>query len=79
VVSILRIDGAAPGASVHGCTRGAPTITIAQFAAVPLATAEAGPGEVAAAVTTPEGPIVLKVAGAPVRVDRPVPAGSKIR
>lgn len=79
VVSILRIDGAAPGASVHGCVRGAATITIAQFAAVPLGTAEIEGGDVVAAVGAFEEPFILKVADAAVRVDRPVPPGSKIR
>lgn len=79
VVSILLAPSAAPGASVHGCTRGAPTVNIAAFGQVALATCLDEAKEAAAGVSTPAGPAPLKVAEQNVRLDRPVPEGSKIK
>ncbi len=79
VVSVLLAPSAAPGASVHGCTRGAPTINIATFAQVALLTCLDAGGEAAAGVATPSGAVPFKVAEQTVRLDRPVPAGSKIK
>ncbi len=79
VVSVLVAPAAAPGASVHGCTRGAPAVNIAAFAQVTLATCLDEGGEAAAGVLTLSGAVPLKVADHNVRLDRPVPAGSKIK
>ncbi len=79
VVSVLVAAAAAPGASVHGCTRGAPAVNTAAFAQVALATCLDKDGAAAAGVTTPSGAAPLKVAEALVRLDRPVPDGSKIK
>ena len=79
VVSVLVAPAAAPGASVHGCTRGAPTLNIEGFQQVALATCLDEAGGAAAGVTTPSGALPLKVADEVVRLDRPVPEGSKIK
>jgi methionyl-tRNA synthetase len=79
VVAILTAEGTAPGALVTGCSRGAPTITIAQFAAVPLFTAESEDGRACAAAGAGDGMVVLGFGASAVRLDREVPAGSKIK
>jgi methionyl-tRNA synthetase len=79
VLSVLSAGGAAPGANVHGTTRGAKAITILQFQQFPLVAAPDDGGRVAPALGHPGGPMFFEIAGHRVRFDRDVPPGSKIR
>ena len=79
VVGILTAEGAAPGAEITGCTRGAPKITIDQFAAIPLLTHTTEDGRPCAVATSGDGMVVLALGAHAVRLDREVPPGSKIR
>lgn len=79
VVGVLLATGAAPGASVHGCTRGAKPITIDDFLKVTLETASDEGGVMGAVVKGLDGTVPLEVGGKPVRVDRTLPAGARVR
>jgi methionyl-tRNA synthetase len=79
VVGVLLATGAALGATVHGCTRGARPVSMGQFLEVPLETAMDGGGKLGVVVQSGESSQPLEVAGLAVRVDRAVPPGSKVR
>lgn len=79
VVGALIAEGAAPGANVHGSTKGAPLISIDQFRTIPLITHQTPEGREAAGVTTPGGVELLRIGENPVRLDRPVPRGSTVK
>lgn len=79
VVGVLVATGGAPGASVHGSTRGARPLTIEAFRKVTLETAADDGGAMGVVVRTGDGGVRLTVAGSAVRVDRPVPPGSRVR
>jgi methionine--tRNA ligase beta chain len=77
VVGVLLATGAALGATVHGCTRGARPVSMGQFLEVPLETAMDGGGKLGVVVQSGESSQPLEVAGLAVRVDRAVPRGPR--
>jgi methionyl-tRNA synthetase len=79
VVGVLLATGAAPGATLHGCTRGAAPITFEEFQKVTFETAVDGTGAVGVVVKGEGGTEPLTVAQTAVRVDRQVPPGAHVR